>query len=204
MPQEKRARRTLRQELKSSSQRIGQLYPILVDFYGNIIDGEHRISVDDKWKKVRLETVKTDKDRLVARIVSNNLRRSVSSEEKKDLLSELGEILLSEGIKQGRIGYKIAEETGMSYPWVIKYLPERFKDRLQSERAKPAIRRKAEISKLLDLEKKVLSIRTYTNTNFVIIMVKKSFYEKLEENAKKLETTPDKLIYNAMLRILKT
>jgi len=32
-------------ELKSSSERIGQLYPILVDHHGNIIDGEHRYGV---------------------------------------------------------------------------------------------------------------------------------------------------------------
>jgi hypothetical protein len=41
--------------------------------------------------------------------------------------------------------------TGMSYQWVIKYLPDRFKEQLQSERAKPALRRGAETSKLLDM-----------------------------------------------------
>lgn len=84
------------------------------------------------------------------------------------------------------------------------YLPDRFKDHLQSERAKPALRRRAKKSKLLDPPEGVLSIRAYANTEFVNIMVKKPLYEKLEEKARKLETTPDKLIYNAILLILKT
>jgi ParB-like chromosome segregation protein Spo0J len=194
----------MKQELKSSSKRIGQLYPILVDYFGNIIDGKHRFSVDEKWKSVRLEHIKTDKDRLVARIIGNNLRRTVSSNEKRELLGRLGEILLSEGIEPGKIAYKIAEETCMSYQWVMKYLPDRFKDCLQSERAKPALRRRAKKSKLLDPPEGVLSIRAYANTEFVNIVVKKPLYEKLEEKARKLETTPDKLIFNAILLILKT
>jgi len=192
------------QELKDSAERVGQLYPILVDYYGNIIDGKHRFSVDEKWKRVRLEHVKTEKDRLIARIISNNLRRSVSSNEKTELLCRLGEIHLGEGIEPGKIAYEIAEQTGMSYQWVMKYLPDRFKDHLQSEKAKPALRCRAETSKLLDPPEEVLSIRAYANTEFVNIVVKKPLYEKLEEKAKKLETTPDKLIYNAILLILKT
>jgi ParB-like chromosome segregation protein Spo0J len=192
------------QELKSSSERIGQLYPILVDYYGNIVDGEHRFGVDNKWRRVKLEYIKTEKDRLIARIISNTVRRSVSSKEKRELLGRLGEIYLREGIKNGRITYKIAEETGMSYQWVMKYLPDAFKDYLQSERAKPALRRRARMSKLLDPPKDVLSIRTYGNTDIVNIMVKKPLYEQLEKKAKKLEITPDKLIYNAILLILKT
>jgi len=35
-------------------------------------------------------------------------------------------------------------------------------------------------------------------------MLEKQFYKQLEETAKKLETTPDKLIYNAILLIIKS
>ena len=192
------------QELKSSAERIGQLYPILVDYYGNIIDGEHRFDADEKWKRVRLEYIKTEKDRLIARIISNTVRRSVSRKEKKELLGRLGEIYFRKGIEPGKIAYEIAEETGMSYQWVMKYLSYRFKDCLQSERAKLAPRHRTGMSKLLDPPKDMLSIRTYGNTDLVNIMVKKPLYEQLEKKAKKLETTPDKLLYNAILLILKT
>jgi len=194
------------QELKSSSERIGQLYPILIDYYGNIIDGEHRFSADQNWRKVRLENIKTEEHRLIARIISNSVRRTVSGLEKRDLLSRLGEIYISEGIEKGRIAYEIAEKTGMSHQWVLKYLPSKFKDHLQSERARlsqPATRRRA-TTKLLEPHGEVLTIRNYANTEFVNLVMKKALYQKLEEKAKKLEITPIKLIYNTLLLILRT
>jgi len=103
----RRKRRLTRKELKLSARRIGQLHPILVDYHGNIIDGEHRFSADQNWKRVRLNHIRTEKDRLVARIISNNCRRSVSANEKMRLLYNLGEILLDEGVEPGRIAYKI-------------------------------------------------------------------------------------------------
>ena len=170
-------------ELKSSAERIGQLYPILVD-------------------------------RLVARIVSNTVRRSVPSREKRELLERLGEIYLNEGVKPGKISHKIMEETGMSYRWVMKYLPDRFKDDAQSERASSAARRAAGenpergtkrrvIPEFEEPPKGAVMIKVYTNTNFVNVMLEKKFYRQLEEKAKKLETTPDKLINNALLLTLK-
>ncbi|MCK4478216.1 ParB/RepB/Spo0J family partition protein [Candidatus Bathyarchaeota archaeon] len=192
-------------ELKSSSDRIGQLYPILVDYYGNIIDGEHRFSADQNWRRVRLEHIKTEKDRLVARIISNTHRRSVSSKEKMELLNRLGEIYQSKGIDPGKIAYKMVNETGMSYRWVAKYLPDRFKNSLQSERRKNSVARPATTSiTFTDPPEDVLNISVYRNTDFVNFVVKKSLYEKLEEKAKKMEITPTKLIYNALLLILKT
>ena len=49
----------------------------------------------------------------------------------------------------------------------------------------------------------ILAIKAYGNTNFVNIMLEKQLYKQLEEKAKRLETTPDKLIYNAIVLILK-
>jgi len=191
------------QELKSSSKRIGQLYPILVDYYGNIIDGKHRFGVDEKWKSVRLEHIKTEKDRLIARIIGNTLRRTVSSDEKTEMLDRLGEILLNEGIELGKIAYEIAEQTGMSYTWVMKYLPDRFKDNVKSENAR-ATRRVATEDKLTELpNKKILTIQKYRNTNFVNVIIEQKFYNRLERLAKKMETTPDVIIGNALLLTLK-
>jgi hypothetical protein len=124
-------------KLKSSSKRIGQLYPVLVDYHGNIIDGEHRYSVDEGWRTMKLEHIRTEKDRLIARIISNACRRHIPAKEKTAMLERLGEIYLGEGVEPGKIAYKIAEETGMSYRWVTKYLPDSFKDRLQSRALAP-------------------------------------------------------------------
>ena len=46
-------------------------------------------------------------------------------------------------------------------------------------------------------------MRKYANTHFVNVIVEKPFYTKLEKAAKKLGTTPDVLINNALLLILK-
>jgi hypothetical protein len=52
-------------------------------------------------------------------------------------------------------------------------------------------------------ERQVLTVKKYANTNFINIMVENSFYMKLEKAAEKLGTTPEVLIYNALLLILK-
>jgi hypothetical protein len=130
----------------------------------------------------------------------------VSGAEKRDLLGRLAEIYLSEGIENGKIAYKIAEKTGMSYQWVIKYLPDKFKHRMQSERARssqPAIRCRA-TTKLLEPHGEVLTVKNYANTEFVNLIIKKGLYQKLEEKAKKLETTSINLIYNALMLVLRT
>lgn len=73
--------------------------------------------------------METEEQRLVARLISNVCRRHVSAEEKRETLEKLGENYLSEGVNRGKIAYKIAETTGMSYRWVMKYLPDKLKER---------------------------------------------------------------------------
>ena len=128
------------------------------------------------------------------------------------MLERLGEIYQKEGVKPGEIAHKIAEETGMSYTWVMKYLPEKFKDSTQAERRSGSVTRRVtgedpERRVSFELEEPpqgAVAIKAYGNTNFVNIMLERKFYKQLEETAKKLETTPDKLIYNAIRLILKS
>ncbi|WP_455278501.1 hypothetical protein [[Eubacterium] cellulosolvens] len=190
------------QELRESFERIGPLYPVLVDHYGNIIDGEHRSKVDDDWPRFKLEGIKSEKERLVIRIISNNQRRKVPVGEKSRLLSHLAKIYVGEGIEKGRLGYEIADATGMSYQWVMKYLPEQFKDDLQSDRAKSALHNGAGLKfKLREPPEGAISVMEYRNTEFVNIVLEKSIYEKLAEKAREWEVPASKIIYNALLLI---
>ena len=189
------------QELKFSTCKIGQLYPVLVDYYGQVIDGKHRLRADKNWKKVKLEHIRTEKDRLVARIVSNVSRRIVSDEEKKQLLDGLARIFLNEGYTPGAIAYKIAEATGMSYRWVVKYMPSTYKDSKQSERAHPAARRTTEI--LVEIfepprRKATLMVKGYANTDFISLMIDKCFYEEFESNSRRLGIMPEYSIDKAL------
>ncbi len=193
-------------ELKKSSERIGQLYPILLDHYGRIIDGEHRSKVASQWRSVKLDHIKTEKELLIARIACNTIRRNASSTEKTDLLNKLGEIYIREGIAVGKIAYRLSETTGMSYRWVAKYLPAKFKDNIRSisSKKKNFVARHASNSiNLTEPPKDTIDLCTYKNTNFVKFTLNKQLYNKIERKAEKLETTVINLLYNAILKILK-
>jgi hypothetical protein len=193
-------RRDLIEDLKSSIDKIGRLYPILEDFYGNVIDGQHRLEADEKWPKMRLNSVRTEKDRILARLISNVCRRTVQAKEKRIMLSELGEILLEEGMQPGEISKAIVELTGMSYRWVMKYLPEKFKDYYQSERASLAARHAAQREWLKPLKPgdKLVEVTKYVNTKFALYMVNLCFHKKIERTAQLLNTTPDIFIQSVI------
>jgi len=147
-------------DLKASSERVGRLYPVLLDRHGNVIDGRHRLAADENWPKLKLENVETEEQRLLARLISNVCRRHVSAEEKTEVLGRLGETYLKEGVETGKIAYKIAERTGMSYRWVAKYLPDKFKDNVQSERAAAVAARRAAENDSID-PPMILSLRDF-------------------------------------------
>lgn len=114
-------------DLRLSSQRVGRLYPVLLDKEGNMIDGQHRLAADADWPKIRLDYITSERERLLARLISNVCRRTVPPEEKSEMLERLGRIYLGQGERPGKLAYRIAVETGMSYRWVMKYLPNDMK-----------------------------------------------------------------------------
>jgi hypothetical protein len=198
--------------LRVSGERVGRLYPVLVDKYGNVIDGLHRLAADEEWPKVTVEGVETEEQRLIARLVSNVCRRDVPASEKRNLLGRLGEIHLRKGVELGKIAYKIAEETGMSYSWVMKYLPDKFKESSQAQKGRASatsrlthqpLTFRVSPHNLEDPPKGAVAVKAYGNTSFVSIMLEKNLYKELEETARKLRTTPAKLLYNAIRIIIK-
>ena len=115
-------------DLKRSKDLIGQLYPILVDPKGNILDGKQRLQANGKWERRILRGAKTDKDRLLVGIVANSMRRTVSKGERKEQFTRLAEILTKEEeIKDQAVSTRIAELTGFSERWIRECLPRRFK-----------------------------------------------------------------------------
>jgi hypothetical protein len=207
-------------ELRASSKRVGKLYPILLDRHGNIMDGLHRFEADENWPKIVLENIGTVKEKLMARLISNVCRRHVSAEEKSALLERLGEVYFNEGVEPGKIAYEIAGETGMSYRWVMNYLPDKYKARpglggpskalsFYKGKEKPPKSKVARLAtgdaELLfsDPQQKILTIKNYANTKFVNIVLEKRFYTKVEKIAEKLGTKPDIIINNTLLLTLK-
>jgi len=184
-------------DLKASSERVGRLYPVLLDRHGNVIDGQHRLTADENWPKIRLENVETEEQRLLARLISNVCRRHVPAEEKTELLGRLGEIYLKDGVEPKKIVEKIMEKTGMSYRWVMKYLPDKYKaDPEKGKRSKPLnltnvkVARRATrfLKELLKPPRRegALKVKKYANTRFVSLMLEKSFYEEFERDSLEL------------------
>jgi hypothetical protein len=206
--------------LRLSSRRVGRLYPVLLDKHGNVIDGKHRLAADENWPKVRLEHIETDKQMLITRLIGNVCRRLASSEEKNKMLAQLGEIYLREGVERGEIAFKIAEETGMSYRWIMKYMPAKYKARLgaggplkslsfykskfETQKSKVACFATQEYEQLLvEPKERILKVRNYNNTDFVNLVIEKRFYARLEESTDRLGIEPEAIISNIFFLALR-
>jgi hypothetical protein len=115
------------------SEKIGQLYPVLVDAKGNVIDGFHRLEVDPKWRREKIPEIDTEEKLLVARCVANWHRRQVTREEKEEWINGLAKIYKAKGMKvldedgKNQIKLHISEATGLHPDSVLLLLDEKFK-----------------------------------------------------------------------------
>jgi hypothetical protein len=119
-----------------SAKKIGELYSVLVDPEGNVVDGLHRLVVNKEWRKEVLPWVRSRKDFLVARIHANLHRRTVPKEERQRDFTELANILVNEGAAKGKLAEEISELTGFSEGWVRDLLPRSLKIKEKVEAAK--------------------------------------------------------------------
>jgi len=117
------------------SRKIGQLYPVLLDSEGNVIDGFHRLEADSNWRTEKLSEIDTEEKLLLARCVANWHRRQVSREEKEEWINGLAGIYEKQGLKvrskggRNEIMAKIMEVTGLSDKAVGVYLHEQYKQK---------------------------------------------------------------------------
>lgn len=111
-------------DIKDSLPRVGYLYPILKDAYGNVIDGVHRLKQDPKWPVKKLDHITDPVQLAIARLVANVCRRDVPAEEKTEWLKQIATMT-------GWSPKEIAEKLPVSYSWVMKYIPDEFKEKPQ-------------------------------------------------------------------------
>lgn len=204
--------------LRQSAGRVGKLYPILVDSRGEIIDGTHRFAADPNWPQITLQNIKTEKQKLLIKLIGNVCRRHVPEEEKTQILKRLGEIYLSEGIKEGTLAHIISGDTGMSYRWVMKYLPNRLKKRpglggphkgcSNGENLNPSAMKSTRIVKLRDqlmsyCSYRVVTITSYAHTQYAGVMLDRTVYSRFEKAAQKLGIKVDTIISYALISALK-
>lgn len=115
-------------DLTKSSKLLGQLYPILKDKRGNIIDGFHRQNADPDWTSITIETVDSDVKLELARLATNFCRRILPESEFQQRIAFL--------IKSGMKPEEIAEQTGISVPTIYRHMPTELKDQKISEGTK--------------------------------------------------------------------
>jgi hypothetical protein len=207
--------------LRFSGERVGQLYPVVLDKHGNVVDGLHRLKADPNWPKIRLDSIESDEQRLVARLIANVCRRNVPAEEKSRMLEELGELYVKAGVKPGaELARKISKVTGMSLRWVMMYLPDRLKERpgvggpsktfLQNVKRIFYKGKVARLATELQLEflvaepaEKVLTVKRYANTDFVQVMLERRFWEDVERLTENLGATPEIILNNILVWAVK-
>lgn len=123
-------------DIKDSTRAIGQLYPVLVDKKGRLIDGFHRLEADPAWPVKSMNEIDTDEKLLLARCVANTHRRGVENKELSKWINGLAQIYAGQGFVAGTIAKHIAEQAGISYKTVTAQLRDEFKANSQGKRGK--------------------------------------------------------------------
>jgi len=119
--------------IKKSHSRFGQLYPVLLDKNGRIIDGDHRNLAIKKAKTFTLDQIVKKEDRLAVRLIANHARKGNNKSTWTLDLTEYAKVLKNKGFVA--IGREISKITGLPYRTIMRYLPQEFKDKAQSRRA---------------------------------------------------------------------
>ena len=86
-------------DLKKSGKTIGQLYPVLKDAAGKVIDGVHRQEADPHWRTEVHPDIDSEEKFLIARCVANWHRRQVPRQEKEEWINGLARIYKKQGLK---------------------------------------------------------------------------------------------------------
>lgn len=106
-------------DLKLSEETIGQIYPVVKDAKGNILDGFHRKRANPNWKEISLP-IDNPLMALSIRIHLNDMRRSVPASEKQGWVKQAREILSSQNGHEPT-QQEIANHLGYSRQWVTDY-----------------------------------------------------------------------------------
>jgi len=151
--------------LKESRKAVGELIPCIRSGRGNIVDGLHRKAAYPNWFEVVLKQLDSEEKELAFRIVANFVRRSVSEEEKKELLNKYAKLTKKKPTE-------IAQSLGLPYTTIMRYLEPEVKERPEKggpkpkttgEEAKPCEKRSVEAPRASDFRR-----ATYTEAEQVL------------------------------------
>ena len=131
--------------LAASKEGLGELYPVLKDKFGNIIDGFHRKGENANWREETLPWIDTPEKLEAARLAVNYARRRMAPEEIKERITYLvGKAKMSTE--------QIAKLTGIAERTIRKYMPQEFKNQYFVELRQSAVARMPRIVNLTEQE----------------------------------------------------
>lgn len=96
-----------------------QIYPVIKDKKGNIIDGFHRKAADPKWKEIVID-IKNPIEKVKIQLEANLKRREVTKEEKQEWIEEAKKELRKRGIYPSV--KKVGEVLGVGHGTISKWL----------------------------------------------------------------------------------
>ena len=113
--------------LAETRRSLDELYPVLLDAHGNLIDGNSRLDAAPGWRTDTRENIRTRSQLWLARIVANSCRRVVSREERATQFTELANSLVEEGMPKEDAVSTVAGLTTFSDRYVRELLPDEYK-----------------------------------------------------------------------------
>jgi len=113
------------ERLRRLREEVGELYPLIVDQDGNIIDGQHRREAFPMWHRTTVE-VEDETQRALVWLAAHE-RRKVKRKERSSRIITLASGLMEKGVPRGEIASKIAELLGYSERHILRFLPSKYK-----------------------------------------------------------------------------
>jgi len=107
------------EDLKASESNIGQIFPVIKDQHGNILDGYHRKRANPNWKETVVQ-VDNPIHALRIRVHANIFRRDIPWKEKHEWVMDTRRLLNPKDPMQPS-QKEVADALGTSESWVRKY-----------------------------------------------------------------------------------
>jgi len=122
--------------LKRSIEKVGQLYPVIVNQDGKILDGNHRSAEIVNPEKKVVQT-KNRYDELKVR-GNAHYRRRVPQEETRQLVVEMANEAVKLGTPKNEVAKRLFEDLPYSEGYILLLLPDDFKEKAKVEAGKSA------------------------------------------------------------------
>jgi len=148
--------------LTNTKNLVGELYPVLLDADGKPIDGLHRLDENPSWASKKLRQIKTEKQRILARLVAHNARRPISFEERQADITALAEEMMKEGTPPELISTEITNLGLFTGAYVRLMLGDIFK---QSNKARTPKHSPEEVKEMLEVGRSVADKSKFTQEN---------------------------------------